>query len=162
VSDKKKSKAQLIEELETTQARLAVLEREQAEREQGYEAFREAEDRFRIIFHQTPDVIVVVDGESRQILAANESAQRVLGYDPYVLVGKPVDALHRAVPECGPDFYEDACAQDATFQSLDFLRADGSICPMDLTATVVPWDEKTAIILTLRDVTERRQMGLLI
>ena len=29
---------------------------------------------------------------------------------------------------------------------------------MDLTATVVPWDEKTAIILTLRDATERRQM----
>jgi PAS domain-containing protein len=44
------------------------------------------------------------------------------------------------------------------FAEQGFLRADGSVCPMDLTTTLIPWDNKGNVILaTLRDVTEQRR-----
>ena len=50
-----------------------------------------------------------------------------------------------------------ARVEGSAFHSGWFLRLDGSACPMDLQASRVPWGRTEAIIVTLRDVTERHQ-----
>ncbi len=85
-------------------------------------------------------------------------ACRVLGHEEKSLLGKQVSDLQRDSSEQSSEqFHENICAHDATFQSMEFVRADGSICPMDVTATMIPWSRHQAILLTLRDVTERRR-----
>jgi len=119
----------------------------------------EAEERFGAVFDRSLDVILIVDSSNGRILRANPSAPRVLDYEEESLQGKLVSELQRDLPEePSTPLHEDLRAHDATFQSMEFVRADGSICPMDMTATMIPWNGRQAILLTLRDVTERKRM----
>jgi len=47
---------------------------------------------FRALFHAAADVIVVVD-EDGTVALANQACERLLGYAPGALIGKPVDLL---------------------------------------------------------------------
>ena len=123
------------------------------------EWFVPEDQAFRAIFEKSPDVILIVDGTEAKIIMANRSASHVLGYDPNGLAGNPLsDLLQPRSTSQNEKMCADICAHDATFESIKVFRPDGSICPMDLTATMIPWEGKTAIVLTLRDVTERSRM----
>ena len=47
---------------------------------ESQEALREAEGRYRLLFEQSPDGIVILDPETARILEFNETAHRQLGY----------------------------------------------------------------------------------
>jgi PAS domain S-box-containing protein len=71
-------------------------------------------------------------------------------------VGKHFSMLHP--PETGTPASEDAeryCVHGAVFPSQKVVRADGSIIPMDLTATLIPWDGRTVVLATFRDASDR-------
>lgn len=130
----------------------------QAEKQQTESALRDSELKFKSLFSESLDVILIIHSESGIVLDVNKSLQRALGYAPHQLVGKHYSIL---IPDIETSSSEDLLNSvryhGALFESRAFLRADGTICPMDITATVIPWGNGTAVVATLRDVSERLQ-----
>jgi PAS domain S-box-containing protein len=131
---------------------------------------QQSEEKFSIVVRETLDVILVLDTQTNAVLCANQAARRILGYAERDLIGQPFARLLPPPPENGQGAARDQTghlalqnlsamltAQETVFESLAFQRADGTLCPMDLTATTVPWENGQAILVTLRDITLRKQ-----
>jgi len=114
-----------------------------------------SEERLKTIFNNSPDVMMIVS-PSGVIRSANRTTLRVLGYFEDTLVGKPFSILLNTATNLSfDDLTRDVRVQKTMFESIEFLRADGSICPMDMTMNLIPWDEGMMVLVNLRDVTER-------
>ncbi len=128
------------------------------QRKQIEEALRESEAKFKTIFRESLDVILIIDTQNEVILNVNPVTQRILGYENEMLKGKHFSALFPPAPQLsGAELIKKLRVHGVVFELQEFLRADGSLCPMDLTATMIPWEKGEAILVTLRDVTERKQ-----
>ncbi len=130
--------------------------RAQLVREQA--ALRESEEKLRIVFNESLDVFVIVNGTNGRILNVNRGTHRILGYHSADLIGQHFSILFPPDPKLSDKaMIEKLRVHGAVFEAQEFLRADGSLCPMDLTANLIPWEQGKAVLLTLRDVTERKQ-----
>ena len=133
--------------------------RESAERQERARTKKELlalQEKFEIVFREYLDVMLVLDAHDGRILHANEAAFRVLGYHESWLASLPFETLwpelsRAAVAPLLRTVHEEGCG----FYSGMFRRPDGTVLPMDLQASRVSWDRTEAIIVTLRDVSER-------
>ncbi|MFP4528289.1 MAG: ATP-binding protein [Candidatus Kapaibacterium sp.] len=129
------------------------------ERKMVEEAYRESEEKFKIIFRESLDVIIIVDINTGKIIKVNETCLQYLGYPESELEGKHYSVLF--ADESGVsrfEFLEKLRINGAVIESQEFRRKDKSIINMDITATVIPWGRTRAILCTLRDATERKYM----
>jgi len=135
-----------------------IAESEKARR--GMEAAKsEADQQFKVIFDESLDVILIVDGQTGNILHSNPALEWTLGYPVNALVGAHFSTLFPAEADLSRDqFMDHIQSYGHIFLSQPFRRNDGSIALMDLTAQVIPWNQDRGIMVTLRDVTERKRM----
>ncbi|MDH5363854.1 MAG: PAS domain S-box protein, partial [Dehalococcoidia bacterium] len=71
-----------------------AVQQELAERKQAEEALRESEKHFRALIENSSDIIQIVDSEGI-IRYLSPSVQRILGYKPEELIGRPsIDVVH--------------------------------------------------------------------
>ena len=70
------------------------LQQEIAERKQVEAALRESEDKFRSIFEQATDGIMIADAETKKHIEANKAMCIMLGYSRDEIVGLSVDDIH--------------------------------------------------------------------
>jgi diguanylate cyclase (GGDEF)-like protein/PAS domain S-box-containing protein len=80
MKDKKKTKDQLINELVELRQRIADLEASEVERKRAEKQLAEAEKRYRTLFEQSPDAIVIIDPETTLPIVFNNSMVKLLGY----------------------------------------------------------------------------------
>ncbi len=104
------------------------------------------------IFRATHDVVLVLDGETQQIIYVNDTATRVLGYSPESLIGTP---FSRLLPEEAADQLLEAELVDGVYGPMPLRCSEGELRNVDATVAVVPWDGKPALLYALRDATER-------
>ncbi len=104
------------------------------------------------LFRATLDVVLVLDGETQQIIYVNDTAIRVLGYSPESLIGTP---FSRLLPEHAADQLLEAELVDGVYGPMALRCADGDLRNVDVTVAVVPWDGKPALLYALRDATQR-------
>ena len=71
MQDEDKTKEQLIDELATLRQRVAELENRMADRRVVEEALKESEERFRVIFDNLRDGLLLADKETRRFLMGN-------------------------------------------------------------------------------------------
>lgn len=120
------------------------------------EALRRSEQKFANIFLNSLDVLLIIELDTGKIVTANKALTTILGYAIRDVVGKHFSMLHP--PETGAPPPEDAeryCVHGAVFPSQKVVRADGDVIPMDLTATLIPWDDRTVVLATFRDASDR-------
>lgn len=113
--------------------------------------------KFRFIFYNSLDIIMILDGKSGEILDVNHAAQRILGYDCESLVGHNFSILFS--PESTQyrnRFMENLYAAGSFFDSQKFRRADGSICVLDLAACIIPSNDRKEILVILRNVPDHK------
>ena len=131
---------------------------ERQERARTRNALLELQEKFQAVFHEYLDVMVVLDAADGDILHVNHAVTTAMGYDERWLAGQNFELFwpenQRALAGA---VLERVRVEGSAFYSGWFLRLDGSACPMDLQANRVPWGRTEAIIVTLRDVTERHQ-----
>ncbi len=129
---------------------------ELAERRRAEADARASEEKFRAIFNEVPDVILIV-GEDARILSVNRAVRGLLGYSVDELIGQP---FWRLLPQgaaiVGDDWVASVTAIRQSVRAFDFLKADGTTCPMEWSAVLIPWDNRRAVLATLRDITEHR------
>jgi PAS domain S-box-containing protein len=90
------------------------------------------------------------------IKSANRTTFKTLGYFEDTLTGKPFSILLNPSTSLSfEDLTKEVRMQKTVLESVEFLKADGSICPMDMTVNLVPWDRGMMVLVNLRDVTER-------
>ena len=110
---------------------------------------------FDILFNHSMDALLVVDSRTLKILEANPAVGVVLGYGPDALVGRSFTILF---PQEGSESFRPTLDKIKNYGSVfvdQFRRADGSLAMMDITATLLPWKGKSAVLVTFRDVSER-------
>ncbi len=131
---------------------------------------QQSEEKFSVVVREALDVIMVLDAQTNVVLCANQATQRILGYAERDLVRQPFTRLLPPHPEIGHRSDTDRTdylalqnlsatlkIQRTILKSVACQRADGTLCPIDLTATMMPWESGQAILVTLRDITERKQ-----
>lgn len=118
---------------------------------------------FRTLIHFAPDAFVVVDQEGL-IAFVNAEAERLFGYSREDLVGGPVDIL---VPEAlrrGHHAHRDRYWMDPHARpmgnglALVARRRDGSELPVEISLSPVYSDDRRFVVVTIRDVSERRHI----
>ena len=146
------------EELERLRTRVAELEAQQAGTIRSSGGLPKSEDIFTAIFLNSSDVQLIIDDKSGTIMRANKAVRIVLQYNEDDLVGKHLSVLYppeRETPR------EESLARINVYgpvlEGQRLLRADGTLFPAELTATLIPWGDGEAILATFRDVSERVQ-----
>ncbi len=121
------------------------------------EALRESEKKYRLLFDNVNDVIIIHD-EQRRILEVNTLACARLGYTYGELTSMMVDQVDT------PD--EAAHLPDRGARLLEFgrmvfetvhKRKDGLSVPTEVSSCRITWDGQPAVISICRDITERKQ-----
>jgi PAS domain S-box-containing protein len=118
---------------------------------------------FHTLIHFAPDAFVVADQDGT-IAFVNAEAERLFGYSREDLVGGPVDLL---VPESlrgGHHVHRDRYWDDPHTRpmgnglALVARRRDGSELPVEISLSPVYSDDRRFVVVTIRDVSERRHI----
>jgi PAS domain S-box-containing protein len=92
-TDRSKKKAQGIQVLTEAHRKIAELEELLAEKSRAKEALKEAEERYRALFEQAADHILVFDPETFKPVAFNQRVCDDLGYMPEEILGMTIADL---------------------------------------------------------------------
>ncbi len=128
------------------------------ERRQAEESLRESEERYRALFTFSPDALYVhVDG---CVTLVNPAMCKLLGTDdPSLLIGKSV---HEIVH---PEYHEKLRqrwnmvfgGQPAPLLEEKFIRLDGTLVDVEVSAVAIDWEGSKAVQVIARDITERKR-----
>jgi PAS domain S-box-containing protein len=141
-----------LETLETLATQCSgALERVRVE-----EALRESQKRFRDLFENSPDAIFVEDLKGN-VLDVNLAASLLHGIPREQLIGR--NAIEHLVPphrraEAKRDFEKLAEGKISRIEG-ESMVSGGRVTPVELRANLVEFDGKPALLLHVRDVTER-------
>jgi PAS domain S-box-containing protein len=97
------------------------------------------------------DALLILDGRTQTVIEANEATLSMLGYGRDELEGKPFTGLY-------PEGKSRDAAPIKVYGSVfleEFRKKDGSSINLDLTATMIPWNPDGAVLVSLRDASER-------
>jgi PAS domain S-box-containing protein len=155
----KMKKAQLIEEIEALQERVAELEHAQAERKRVEEALRESEERYRAIFEQAADSIVLVDGETGALVEFNDRAHENLGYtrEEFQKLKIPDFEVIESAEEVAKRIEKIIKEGADTFETKQ-RKKDGEIRDILVSSRALSIDGRDFVQSIWRDITERKRM----
>ena len=125
------------------------------------EALRESEERFRALFEQTGDYVLILephDDGSLLIIGANEAACKIHGYSHEEIIGKPISLLD---PYSDKSIHLERGKRLRSGETLVFesthRRKDGSAFCAEVSAKQVHMAGKNPFYFTVEhDITERK------
>ncbi len=112
------------------------------EQKEVVEELRKQEAGLRRVIENSIDAIVVVDSEG-VVLFVNPAAEKLFGRQADVFVGKSF-----GFPMAGSDYVE-----------IEIPRKDGRTAIAEMRVVETEWEEETALLATLRDVTEKKAIA---
>jgi len=120
------------------------------------ETLRESELRYRSVWENSTDAVLLLD-LGGVIRFANPAVASVFGWNPADLSGQPLDVLQP--PELPPGEWLENFRAAGRAKSDEALgrRRDGSIVEIDLAVTRMQTGDQQWIVVIVRDVTERRR-----
>ncbi|MCP4642977.1 MAG: PAS domain S-box protein [bacterium] len=118
---------------------------------------RQSTEKIRAILAESLDAIVIVDIETGHIITTNGAVQRVLKREDATLQGAPLSAIHPSLSQARLLEWRNRFRERRhILESIEVKRLDQT-CLIELTATPIPWEAGKAVLVTLRDVTERER-----
>jgi|GEM_PF-2526083 len=123
---------------------------------------RESEQRYRALFNNDSDALVISEVESGRLLDVNPRAEAMFGRDRFHLLQMTRIDLHPMATRTRAEAaYTARCQQPsgAPFRQ-QVLRADGVVVPVEISATVVVDEvrERRLIQAVIRDITQREML----
>ncbi|HEX5648200.1 MAG TPA: PAS domain S-box protein [Steroidobacteraceae bacterium] len=124
------------------------------------QAARHLEARYGELLESTPDGMLLV-GETGHIVLANGNAERMFGYDPGELQGRPIDALvpHRVreehVGRRAAYFEQPRVRAMGGGAELLGRRKSGEEFPVEVSLSPLRTDDGLVVISAVRDVSDR-------
>jgi PAS domain S-box-containing protein len=130
-----------------------------SERTKGEQAIRDSEERFRAIFENSLDGILLADVDTMRFFSGNRAICSMLGYTPEEISSIGVSDIH---PPWGIDHVIDHFKKQGEVggyiaRELPVKRKDGSVFYADVNASIVTIGEKKYQLGMFHDVTERKK-----
>ncbi len=128
----------------------------------GEQALRESEERFRAVVQLANEAIVIIDARG-DIVFWNQGAERIYGYRPGEILGRPVVML---VPEADRPLHADMLATMDTRDTMPGMQAtsegmgqrkNGGLFPLEFSITRWGTGQDTMRAFIVRDITERKK-----
>jgi PAS domain S-box-containing protein len=127
------------------------------ERLRAEEALRENQQRFRDLFENSPDAILVEDMDGN-VLDVNPAACVLHGVGREQLVGK--NSLAELIPppsrEAARSNFQKLALGELSRVESESLASSGRAVPVEVRASRIKFNDQPAILLHVRDITERR------
>jgi len=127
------------------------------QRVQVEEELRQSQRRFRDLFENSPDAILVEDLQGR-VLDVNRGACVLYGVAREQLVGS--NSIETLVPPgrraVAREEFKKLAAGALSAMESESARADGRIVPVEIRVVRVEYDGAPALLFHVRDITERR------
>ena len=138
---------------------LAGVHTDITERKQAEEMLRESTERFRLIFDNSNDGILVADTATRKFLLGNQAICRMLGYTPEELKELGVNDIHpqKDLPAVMEAFDKQLRKEIEIAPGLPVQRKDGSVFYADVNAFPLQMEDKICLVGIFRDITERKR-----
>ncbi|MCK4771696.1 MAG: PAS domain S-box protein, partial [Candidatus Latescibacteria bacterium] len=129
------------------------------ERKRAEEALKESEAKYRTLFEESTDGIIIADIETKEFLYVNPSMCHMLGYSEEELMALGVGDMHpKEDLEYVISKFEAQAREDKTLVSeIPCLRKDGTVVYADINAAIALIDGRQCSTGFFRDITERRQ-----
>jgi two-component system, cell cycle sensor histidine kinase and response regulator CckA len=140
---------------------LGALERQRV-RQENEAALRDSEDRFRVLFEQAADLILLMEIPPRGtavIRDANTATFRLLGFERDELIGQPasfINATRDASRLVTEERQHVPSPQRATFEAKHRCK-DGTIRDFECSGAVIHIGTRTFAMSVERDITERKR-----
>jgi PAS domain S-box-containing protein len=131
--------------------------RDISRRKRVEEALRQSEQNYHGLFQNAHDAIIILDPHGEIVLDANERACEMYGFPASELVGMSLVAISRDV-DGGRQRVDEIMSRGVRleFESVQY-RKDGSEMFLQINASAVEFNGRTAIMSINRDVTDRRR-----
>ena len=112
------------------------------------------------LFCEMMEGFLIIDSYKGTILWANQFACSTFGFERKEFVGQHFTRLFPAGSEVqAANVLNEVVCADGAFLTQSFIKRDGSVLYMDLTAALIPWEgESSAIVAVLRDASERKEL----
>jgi PAS domain S-box-containing protein len=139
------------------------LEKKMLDLETANQQLKMLEERYRLSFENTSDVIFIVD-ENLNILSMSQSAEKILGYKPEEFIGKLVtDMKHIFTPASFEQAISDAMlifkGETISAKIYEFMAKDGTIKIGEVSGSPIMRNgQVTGFVSIARDITDRRRM----
>ncbi|MCX5667287.1 MAG: PAS domain S-box protein [Candidatus Omnitrophica bacterium] len=129
------------------------------ERKVAEEALKEAEIRFKTIFNESMDGMLLAYVGTRRFAVCNPKICKMLGYTEEELMRMKVDDIHpeKDLPFVIKQFERQAKREIELAEGLPVKRKDGSICYADVNTSLITLAGKKYLMGSFRDVTERKK-----
>lgn len=119
------------------------------------------QERFKVIFENTSDGMLLADIATQKFILANTAISRMLGYTSKEIQQLGVDAIH---PKEQLQFVKDQFIKLTNKEimqasNIPVLRKDGSIFFADINASTIVMDGKTCLLGIFRDVTAQKKIA---
>jgi two-component system, sensor histidine kinase and response regulator len=122
----------------------------------GYKDANEKLQRYCLLADVTSDIILFLDRAELIIVDANAAALRAYGYERSDLVGKSLQILKPEGVTIAPAMLERTDTLTGAVFEMTHRRSDGTTFPVEIFARGADVDGKRMLVVTGRDVTERR------
>jgi PAS domain S-box-containing protein len=121
---------------------------------------RESLEKCRMMIKHAGNAIFGIDPDTGAIVEANLQAEEMTGFSMGELTKMKVWDLHPDDQRDTAKLLFDRVVTEGTGEECDmsFLRKDGSVVEVDVSATVIRFGEKKIILRICKDVTERRAL----
>ena len=139
------------------------LEKKMLDLETANQQLKMLEERYRLSFENTSDVIFIVD-ENLNILSMSQSAEKILGYKLEEFIGKLVtDMKHIFTPASFERAIADAMlilkGETISAKIYEFMAKDGTIKIGEVSGSPIMRNgQVTGFVSIARDITDRRRM----
>lgn len=150
MKDKRKTKAQLIQELTDLRQQVARLE---AAYQRLDAAWHDSDERFRRWSEATFEGVAI--HEQGQILEANLKLAEIFGYEPSEFIGKHVAEL--IAQESRDQVLTKTLSETQESYEAVGLRKDGVVFPIEISEKPIPSQGRAVKILVIRDITEQKR-----
>ena len=127
---------------------------------QFFERLQQAHQRYRELFEDSIDPILITDWDGR-VLEANRRAVVISGYSDQQLHGLSIDQLHEVNwNKVGLEFETLKNEKEVSYESA-LHRQDSGLVPIEVHVRRVVFEESDSLQWILRDITERRELDAL-
>ncbi len=130
------------------------------ERKKTEEKLKENEERFKSMFEQSVDAILLANPETRKINDCNKATEKLLGYSKEEILSMSADQLHprdlaKETMETG--FKKQLMGEIKTIES-EILTKDKRRIPVSISASLIKIGDKPYMQGIFRDITERKRI----
>ncbi|NQT33117.1 MAG: PAS domain S-box protein, partial [Candidatus Omnitrophica bacterium] len=123
------------------------------------EALSESESKFKSIFDNVIDGILLADMDDKKIHDSNKAICRMLGYTREEIRNLSVEDIHpvKEMPYVAEQFEKQSKGEITLAKDIPVKRKDGSVFYADVNAAPVEISGKTYLLGIFRDITERKK-----